>query len=1460
MSEYIYTVGGTVQPDAGVYITRRADEDLLNACREGQYAYVLTARQLGKSSLMVRTAGRLEEEGIQSVVIDLNELGVQTTVQEWYLGLMFRITSRLRLKVNLLQWWREHEDVGVTQRLSLFFQEIVLRDIDAPVVIFIDEIDTTLSLDFTDDFFAAIRYLFNARSTEPGLQRLSFVLIGVATPSDLINDSKRTPFNIGRRIDLTDFSREESQPLAVGLPGDAARQASLMDKVIDWTNGHPYLTQRLCAELGAPRENGSAGSVNEVVQNIFLGDNAYKDNNLQFVRDMLTKRAPIHQERELLTTYQQIRLGRRRVRDDAHSAVKSHLKLSGVVKRAGDDLQVRNKIYARVFDRKWIRAQWPVSWWELIPFEVKVAAGISLLLFVGLLVAVFYAVGQQQLAQEAAGNLAAEVVLRSTAESDALAQAELAEDNAELAALRAQEAVDNFNLAATRESEAIANAAVAEQNALLAEAQARIAESRALAGEARLAGETNAQLGLLLALEAVQATDTSEARQSVQAALGQPHRFELVHQIEVGEWTSPFGSAAWDPDGRKLLVVNGSDFLVSLWDGESGELLEELRHPGFVTAAFWHPQGDRIVTSSVDGVRVWDAARGVEASFFDVGPTSFTNWAQDGDAIVAVSFSDDMVRIINVAGGGEEIAVAVPEAVLKAEVSRGTPPRLLVTAAQQAYVYDLGGEPLFSIDPPGEIRDSFLWKAAWNDTGDLILTHNAWLGDGTFGPVVIWDGRTGEELQTLETRPAQLIDGLSSDIVPISNAEWGSGGNQVLTSGTDNRLLVWDARSGQIVSEQAGFQEGEMFVQDNLLLSAINFSGFTAGGDPLDRGGFTMRLLPDGELLNLVDASKQVNAVAWSANGRQLATLDLDGTALIWKRPSANPLTVLRGNAAVEAVVWSHDQSKIFVETVDGEVQILDAGSETVLTMLQADSGIAITGWSEDDSQLMIAQRDGSLNLYDSDTGELLQTLSHPAPLFFADWRKNDAQIVTTDQQGTLRVWGVADGEVEFEVRDSAAFLALWNNDQSALIAGGFDGRVRILDAVDGSLQGEIETGLPTLFAFFGLENQDHVVTLSSEGYDFPFFDDLEVNLDADVIDTSVTQLFSDPTELSGWSLTDLETPLWSITYDSLISALPNEADTKLIVHIWAEAVRLGARPLIEIRDMQTGELLFTAEHPGGVVTTLWLDEEQRFVTVGADGKARLWSIDQPEPLAILGAVDDDIADFDINEGGDQLLLGTAGGKVLRTFVDPESLVEIGCDRAYRNLAWNDWQQYLQGQPYQATCTNLPAHPSFIERIEQAGSAAEVATFFATTPQSIDVYGADTWNTVCWWGSLWGQAERVGAACDYGVALAESEFDEANHRDSRALQRALTGDLSGAADDLRAFLTEMADQRDDLSAVYDEASPAQQNSDAGREVLAEIERLEQWLSERTAWVEQLEAGQNPYDAQTIEALIKESQS
>jgi tetratricopeptide (TPR) repeat protein len=383
-----YTFGGTVQAGGGVYIPRGADGELLKLCQDAVFAYVLTPRQMGKSSLMVQTAQTLSQEGVRAVIVDLQELGAQVTAEQWYFGFLVKLDDQLMFEEDVVSWWQQHEHLGVSQRLTLFFEKVLLAEVKERIVIFVDEIDSTLSLDFTDDFFTAVRYLYVARATNPEFQRLSFVLMGVATPGDLIRDARRTPFNIGHRVDLIDFTFEEALALAdgLGLPSHEAEQ--VLRWVLKWTGGHPYLTQRLCGAISEQvkgeslKLNGKSPSVSEMevdqlVNSKFFGVMSEQDNNLQFVRDMLTKRAPQGLEKEVLSVYRDIRRGKRQVVDEEQSLVKSHLKLSGVVRREGNTLVVRNAIYRHVFDQHWVWEHFPENLWQRLKPALPLIATLS---------------------------------------------------------------------------------------------------------------------------------------------------------------------------------------------------------------------------------------------------------------------------------------------------------------------------------------------------------------------------------------------------------------------------------------------------------------------------------------------------------------------------------------------------------------------------------------------------------------------------------------------------------------------------------------------------------------------------------------------------------------------------------------------------------------------------------------------------------------------------------------------------------------------------------------------------------------------------------------------------------------------------------------------------------------------------------------------------------------------------
>ncbi len=258
-----YNVGGCLQSDAPDYVIRQADLDLLTALQAGEFCYVFSARQMGKSSLLVRIKDQLQTTGARCAYLDMTRLGSdRLTANQWYAGVVMSLLQSLGLwnQVNFRQWWQERDYLPLVPRLNhlvedLLFQELDQADHSAATLadhfyIFIDEIDCLLSLDFsTDDFFAWMRSCYNQRSHDPRYRRLTFVLFGVTTPSDLISDKQRTPFNIGRAIPLTGFTAAECAPLRPGLEPWVRDPDAVLRAILDWTGGQPFLTQKLCQRV-----------------------------------------------------------------------------------------------------------------------------------------------------------------------------------------------------------------------------------------------------------------------------------------------------------------------------------------------------------------------------------------------------------------------------------------------------------------------------------------------------------------------------------------------------------------------------------------------------------------------------------------------------------------------------------------------------------------------------------------------------------------------------------------------------------------------------------------------------------------------------------------------------------------------------------------------------------------------------------------------------------------------------------------------------------------------------------------------------------------------------------------------------------------------------------------------------------------------------------------------------------
>ena len=254
--------------------------------------------------------------------------------------------------------------------------QIILPRAPHRLVLFVDEIDAVRSLPFSaDEFFAGIRECYNRRTQEPEFARLTFCLLGVATPADLISDTRLSPSTSAHESNCATSPLKKPTPWQARWEIEKKRrrgeeekkeklplnpQLSTLNRVLYWTGGHPYMTQRLCRALVESEGNEGAASttqVDKICEDLFLTHQAREtDDNLAFARNrLLRSKADLA---SLLDLYQQARNGHK-VKDDETNPLCSILRLSGVVKVEQGLLKPRNRIYDRVFDRDWITAHMP---------------------------------------------------------------------------------------------------------------------------------------------------------------------------------------------------------------------------------------------------------------------------------------------------------------------------------------------------------------------------------------------------------------------------------------------------------------------------------------------------------------------------------------------------------------------------------------------------------------------------------------------------------------------------------------------------------------------------------------------------------------------------------------------------------------------------------------------------------------------------------------------------------------------------------------------------------------------------------------------------------------------------------------------------------------------------------------------------------------------------------------------
>lgn len=234
---------GTIRLESAFYIERSEDRIALETIRRPGGTIVIKApRQMGKSSLLIRMVRAAIKENKRVAFLDFQLLDHKTmaNADTFYRAFCILLTSELKLGNRVDDWWSQ--SLPNPWNCTKYLKEYLLKDLDAPLVIAIDETEHIFDTEFGADFFAMLRVWHNTRF-EPAMKQLGLALV-TSTEPDLFIDQldTRSPFNVGETIELTDFT--DAQIAVLNRRHGSPLTRSELQQLSVLLGGHPYLVRQ----------------------------------------------------------------------------------------------------------------------------------------------------------------------------------------------------------------------------------------------------------------------------------------------------------------------------------------------------------------------------------------------------------------------------------------------------------------------------------------------------------------------------------------------------------------------------------------------------------------------------------------------------------------------------------------------------------------------------------------------------------------------------------------------------------------------------------------------------------------------------------------------------------------------------------------------------------------------------------------------------------------------------------------------------------------------------------------------------------------------------------------------------------------------------------------------------------------------------------------------------------------
>ena len=245
-------ITGPLPPGSPVYILRKADKEVQQILERMEYVYLSEPHEQGKTSLLyhIRNWFNVPKSAYMVAYVNARALNNHSEA-DWYKSLKERLVNQLNDFVDCDNL-PTPTDASTWRFFLVRLVQSPARHVDTlkPQIIIALDVVEHIPSEWGSSFLLVLREIYNIRSIETEFQRLSFVLSGTFGPDSLIPEQSTSPLlNVAQHVNLEDFDLEQVRSLAAQMQLGTENLDAIATRLYYWTDGQPYLTQKLCRYL-----------------------------------------------------------------------------------------------------------------------------------------------------------------------------------------------------------------------------------------------------------------------------------------------------------------------------------------------------------------------------------------------------------------------------------------------------------------------------------------------------------------------------------------------------------------------------------------------------------------------------------------------------------------------------------------------------------------------------------------------------------------------------------------------------------------------------------------------------------------------------------------------------------------------------------------------------------------------------------------------------------------------------------------------------------------------------------------------------------------------------------------------------------------------------------------------------------------------------------------------------------